>query len=285
MTSETTTALTTAQYVREQLARREEVEGRLTALLMGSGIEPEQFVGMTIQAIAREPKLMADDIDRDSLLIAILSVAEMGLAPTGSFGGAWLVPFRAGGKKKVQPIIDWRGFIKMAMRSGQLKSAWAQLRYPDESFRVELGSEPRIVHTRGIERDESKQFTHVYAVAHLLNGDRVFEVMTLLEVEAIRKRSRAAEEGPWVSDHGEMARKTAIRRLFKYLPAVVTPQLAHALEVEDQFEQGAPTAPIADRPRSRYLDYLVAQPTETGTIEPEMDPDDGLPELPEGSAS
>jgi hypothetical protein len=55
--------------------------------------------------------------------------------------------------------------------------------------------------------------------------------MTKAEVDAIRKRSRAGSSGPWVTDYAEMARKTVVRRLAKYLPLSV--ELADAI-VADQ---------------------------------------------------
>ena len=57
------------------------------------------------------------------------------------------------------------------------------------------------------------------------------------EVDAVRKRSRAANNGPWVTDYGEMAKKTVFKRLSKWLP--VTPELQEAIAKDDEEYQQA----------------------------------------------
>lgn len=239
------------------LARKED---RIRALLAGSDLTPEAFIGMTVQALARDPSLMAPDVDRDSLMLAILTTAEMGLTPTGA-GGTHLVAYRnkQTGKKDIQPITDWRGFIKMAMRSGQVTSVKAELVYEGDQFEVQLGDEPRLFHTPTLGtpgEPERGNVTHVYAVAHLANGDRVFEVMTAAEVNAVRDRTRVSDKSPWVTDPGEMARKTVIRRLFKYLPVAVNPVMLAALEREDALEAQLPAVTVA-RPTNRQQRLLT----------------------------
>ncbi len=68
--------------------------------------------------------------------------------------------------------------------------------------------------------------------------------MTKPEIDAIRKRSRASGSGPWVTDYAEMARKTVVRRLFKYLPA--SPEIATAFEKEDESQGYLDQARVAD---------------------------------------
>ena len=61
----------------------------------------------------------------------------------------------------------------------------------------------------------------VYAVAQLKGGGVQFEVMSRAEIEEVRKTSKAGQSGPWSSHWEEMAKKTVIRRLFKYLPVSI----------------------------------------------------------------
>ncbi len=263
-------------------------EDRLAQLLAGTDIDPQRFIGMTVQAIAREPKLLAPDIDRDSVLLAILSTAELGLTPTGR-GGTHLVPFhdKQTGKKKVQAITDWGGLIKMAQRTGQLRAAWAHVVYEGDEFTYQLGDRPSLTHVPTLDASTRGNITHTYAVLHLTNGERVFEVMTLDEVEAIRKRSRAKDSGPWVTDYVEMVRKTPLRRLFKWNPAVVTPQLEAALQAEDDWEdaaRGPSTALATVSPRrQRLLDHL--QGAETASTAPEAADGDVPPPTAESGSS
>jgi hypothetical protein len=55
----------------------------------------------------------------------------------------------------------------------------------------------------------------------MADGNKTFTFMTDEEIEAIRSRSRAKDSGPWVTDPGEMYRKSVTRRHCKYLPVSV----------------------------------------------------------------
>src|SRR5690606_24226381 len=54
--------------------------------------------------------------------------------------------------------------------------------------------------------------------------------MTRAEIDSIRKRSRAAARGPWVTDYAVMAKKTMLRRLLKTAPMSVEYEQAVAQE-------------------------------------------------------
>ncbi|EBQ9580483.1 recombination and repair protein RecT, partial [Salmonella enterica subsp. enterica serovar Weltevreden] len=75
--------------------------------------------------------------------------------------------------------------------------------------------------------------THVYAVARLKDGGTQFEVMTRKQIELVRAQSKAGNNGPWVTHWEEMAKKTAIRRLFKYLPVSIEIQRAVSMDEKE----------------------------------------------------
>src|SRR5690606_39666917 len=62
-----------------------------------------------------------------------------------------------------------------------------------------------------------------YAVAHFKDGGYQFEFMPKAEIEKRKSRSKAANSSysPWATDYEEMAKKTVIRHMFKYLPISV----------------------------------------------------------------
>ncbi len=78
---------------------------------------------------------------------------------------------------------------------------------------------------------EAGEIFAVYSTATMKDGERKTEVMSVAEVEAIRKRSRAGSSGPWVTDWNEMAKKTVFRRLSKWLP--LSPELHAAVSADD----------------------------------------------------
>src|SRR5690606_7654635 len=83
--------------------------------------------------------------------------------------------------------------------------------------------------------------THAYAVLRLKDGGADFDVMTRAEIDAIRKRSRAAARGPRVTDYAEMAKKTGLPPLPKTAPMAIEYQPAAA-----QDERGRTRLDLAD---------------------------------------
>ncbi|MBM0411446.1 recombinase RecT, partial [Escherichia coli] len=80
--------------------------------------------------------------------------------------------------------------------------------------------------------------THVYAVAKLKDGGVQFEVMTRKQVEKVRDtHSKAAKNAAskgapsiWDEHFEDMAKKTVIRKLFKYLPVSIEIQRAVSMD-------------------------------------------------------
>ena len=72
-------------------------------------------------------------------------------------------------------------------------------------------------------------------VAHL-PGEALpkFDVITKLEVDAIKSRSKAKDSGPWVTDYQEMGKKTVVKRGCKLLPQ--SPELVAAIEYDNRLD-------------------------------------------------
>ncbi len=121
--------------------------------------------------------------------------------------------------------------IDLARRSGQIVSLNAYCVYQKDDFKYTLGLDPNIVHAPSDEADRGP-VTHVYAVAKLVGGGVQFEVMSRPEIEKIRGQSKAGKSEPWVSHWEEMAKKSVIRRLFKYLPVSI--DAVRAVEVDEK---------------------------------------------------
>lgn len=193
-------------------------------------VTADRLMKVALTAINKTPALLG--CTQDSLLMSIMQAAELGLEPGGALGEGYLVPYG----KTCQFIPGYRGLISLARRSGQIISLEAHVVHMEDAFTFELGLESKLVHVPNLEKDDAGPLRFVYAVAKLQGGGVQFEVMSRAQVEAIRKRSKAGSNGPWVSDYEEMARKTVVRRLFKYLPVSV--ELAQALELQAGAEMG-----------------------------------------------
>ena len=131
-------------------------------------------------------------------------------------------------------IIGYRGMMDLARRSGQVKRITARVVRKGDKFDYAYGLDERLTHTP--DEAASGDITHVYAFVELIEGYKDFDVMSRAEVEAVRKRSKAGGDGPWVTDYGEMAKKTVIRRLLKRIPS--STELQQALTLQDLAESG-----------------------------------------------
>jgi len=155
--------------------------------------------------------------------------AETGLEPIGA-GGAWPVPFRnKNGTREVQFIADWRGLINLAKRTDQIKHAYGEVVCENDEIEYQKGDNPMLTHKPNL-KDRGKPIG-AYCIVVLPDDTRHIEYMAYSDIEAIRKRSKASGTGPWVTDWGQMAIKTVVRRALK--PFAGSPQMQTAIELDD----------------------------------------------------
>ena len=208
-------------------------------------LTPERLVKVVLGAASRQPLIL--DCTPVSVVKAVLQAAELGLEPGSSLGEFWLVPYKNGktGQREAQGIPGYRGLIALARRTGEIANLYAEAVFKGDTFEVELGLNPSLRHVPDYdseEREDPKNLSFVYAVARFKDGSFQFTVLSRKQVDALRRRSKASDSGPWVTDFEEMAKKTAIRRLSKYLPMSV--EMAKALELQARAEAGAYDEPV-----------------------------------------
>lgn len=208
------------------------------AAVLPKHMTPERLLKVALTATARTPALLA--CSPSSVLLAVMQAAELGLEAGGILGEGYLVPY----KGTCVFIAGYRGLITLARRSGEMRSIEAFVVRKADSFDIEFGLEPKLTHRPSMVGELSDDdIVAVYAIARFRDGSVQVDVMTRAEVDRIRKRSAAAGDGPWVTDFAEMAKKTVVRRLCKYLP--LSPELKKALEHETAIDQNV-ASPIVD---------------------------------------
>jgi len=127
------------------------------------------------------------------------------------------------------PIIGYGGYIKLIDRAGIEIDEPFFVREGD-TFEVGASSERgRFYDWAPEDLDESRPWTHVIAYARRARGT-TFVVLTRAQVEAVRPYGW--ERGPWKTHPEQMAKKTAVRALAKYLPK--STDLGRALEADEQ---------------------------------------------------
>lgn len=189
----------------------------------------DRLLKIAVLAAQRESKLL--NCTTASLLVSLIQAAELGLEPGSSLGHAYLIPY----KQTATLIIGYRGLIALARRSGEIESLSAQVVYSGDNFSCQFGTEPKIVHEPKLDGDAGAPIA-VYAVARLKGGVIQAEVMTVSQIEAIRNSTPNGKGSTWTDHWDEMARKTVIRRLAKYLPLTI--ELSNAIQYDEMAARG-----------------------------------------------
>lgn len=192
----------------------------------------ERMTRIAITAITRTPKLA--ECEPASFLKCMMDLSQWGLEPNGR--DAHLIPFnnRRRGVVECQLILDYKGLVQLLYRSGQILSVHADVVYEGDDFAYSMGELLR--HTQFDLRTQSKpaergKMIAAYARIVLKGGACKCEVMTKEQIDGIRKRSKSGNDGPWVTDYEEMAKKTVFRRATKWLP--LSAEIIQAFERDD----------------------------------------------------
>lgn len=197
-------------------------------------ITPDRMIRVALTELRKNPELMA--CDKLSFFGAIVQASQLGLEPGNALGHAYLVPFnnRKLGIKECNLIPGYRGLIELARRSGKIKNISARVVYEKDHFNFTYGSEEKLEHRPTTDADPG-QIVFAYAVANLTDGGFQMEVMTRAQLDE-HKRRFSHGNPVWNSDFSEMARKTVVRRLCKYLPTSI--EMVRALAIDDEASNG-----------------------------------------------
>jgi recombination protein RecT len=227
------------------------------AMALPKHMTSDRLARIALTEVRKTPAL--GKCDQASFLGAIMQCAQLGIEPGSALGHAYLLPFdnRKKGITEVQFILGYRGMIDLARRSGQILSIEARAVYTADKFHVSLGLNPDLTHEPDWEAEDRGPMRFVYAVAKLRDGGTQFDVMSRADIEKVRQKSRAGQSGPWVDHYEEMAKKTVIRRLFKYLPMSI--EMAGAVEQDERIDINLPQ------------DNPLTIDAETGEIDPQQD--------------
>lgn len=177
-----------------------------------------EFAIQTITSNDYATKLALNN--RQSVTNAVTNIAAIGISLNPAKKQAYLVP-RDG---KICLDISYIGLMDLAMITGAIRWAQAELVYSGDSFALNGFDKPP-THSYSPFAKDRGEVVGVYVVVKTAGGDYLTETMSIDEVNAIRDRSSAwkayVDKGkscPWVTDPGEMAKKTVVKRAYKYWP-------------------------------------------------------------------
>lgn len=213
---------TEAQSLKEKvLARREEWE----RAARDTGMSFDTFAAGIVTAVRNNPRLL--EAGAAEIIGAADRARALGLDVSGVTGEAWLIgPLKRKGIATVEMWKGIKGVLKLAYRSGLIKSVTVNTVYDGDAFDVDLGREPPIRH---IPSGNGGRIVAVYALCSLQTGGALPGIVWTGEVEnmqaAARQRLGAAyDRSPWATNTEGMVSVAAVRRALKWAPQSVIQQ-------------------------------------------------------------
>ena len=262
----------------------DQVRNQLTAMqpqfaaALPKHVSPERFVRVVMTAVQMTPALL--NADRRTLFASAMKASQMGLLPDGREGA--IVTFKD--QAQFMPMVA--GIMKMVRNSGEISTWSVQAVYENDNFDFCLGDDEHITHKPAL--TSRGKLIAVYSIVSMKDGEKSREVMSVEDVEAIRKRSRSGNSGPWVSDFAEMAKKTVVRRHAKRLP--MSTDLDDVLRADDELftppeqPEPAPAPAPAEAPAPTKRPSRLAKVAEQAPPPPVHD-DDGVIDMEQGPAT
>ncbi len=152
---------------------------------------------------------------------AVTNIAAMGVSLNPARKQGYLVPRKGG----ITLVISYMGLLDIAIQSGSILWGQAELVYASDKFTL-AGFDRPPLHERDPFAKERGELVGVYVVVKTRDGDYLTCPMKASEVWDIRERSDAwqgymkdkSKKCPWVTDEGEMVKKTVIKRAYKTWP-------------------------------------------------------------------
>lgn len=198
-----------------------------------AGITSEKLLQIFASAVRQNPKL--GECTATSLYSSLVQAGQIGLEPDGVH--AFLVPYndKKNGVVNCQFQTSYKGLNELAYRGGHIVLIQSQIVYEGDEFDHQFGTTQYLKHKHKFTGGKPLV---VWSHAKSINNADFIDVMSIAQVEKVRKKSKSESwaSSAWVTDFDEMAKKTVVRRLSKYLPK--TPDLQKAVRIEEANERG-----------------------------------------------
>ena len=229
-------------------------------------IPPAKFMRTVVGAIQNNPKIL--DCSRDSIFNACQKAAQDGLILDGR--EAALVQFK--NTCTYMPMVA--GILKKLRNSGQLSTITAQTVHNTDHFSFTPAMED-VPNHKPDWFGERGSMVGVYAVAKMKDGGVIVEIMNMEQINKVKSVSRASNNGPWKEWPEEMAKKSVLRRIAKYLPSSSDIDQVFEHDNENYQFEPEPSEPAPKKTKTRAAEVIEAE-----VIEPDMGPPEGYSDEP-----
>jgi recombination protein RecT len=228
---------------------------------IASDKDRQNFITQIVSAVANNPQL--SECEAGSIIAGALLGFGLRLSPSPQLGQYYLVPFndRKSGQKKAQFILGYKGYLQLAMRSGQYRDIEAMELHEGEYLgRDKRTGQPLI---EFIEDDDIREQTPVVgymAYFEYLNGftktiywsktkmekyaDTYSPAFSLAAYKKLQEGKIAKEDmwkysSYWYSSFDAMAKKTLLRQLISKWGIM-------SIEMQQAIESDSTTLAISD---------------------------------------
>lgn len=186
---------------------------------MVGGKDGQQFVTAIISAVSTNPQLA--ECENSSIVSAALLGQALKLSPSPQLGQYYIVPFNNSdrGCKVAQFQLGYKGYIQLAIRSGQYKKINVLAIKEGELIEYDqLNEEIKVNLIEDEELREQAKTIGYYAMFEYMNGFRktLYWTKQKMEAHALKySKGYKAKKGYtfWEKDFDGMAYKTMLRQL------------------------------------------------------------------------
>lgn len=231
------------------------------------------FVTSILSLVKSTPQLAA--ADPKTVISAAMTAATLKLPIDPNLGFAYIIPYG----KEAQFQMGYKGYIQLAMRTGQYKTINASVVYEGQVEGVDFITGEIIRGTK-----KSDKVVGYVAYFELINGFSKMVYMTkeeMLRHAQTFSKSFSRSSSVWKTNFDAMGLKTVIRRLIsKYGIMSIEMQgagLATALSADKEYDHPAEqnVTPLEEAAEAQTIDTEEAAMEET-SAPPEADPLEGI---------
>lgn len=205
MTAQPSTAIQPYRQLKTLLTN-DEVKARFTEIL---DKKAPAFIASILNTVYLDDNLK--ECDPNSIIMSAMIAATLDLPIDKNIGMAWIIPYKDHGKPIARFQMGYRGYIQLALRTGQYVDLNAAKIYRGETVkrdrltgRVALSGEPT--------SDEVIGYNLYFK---LVNGFEKYYYMSVEEMRAHAQRYSqgyrgGSDKNPWKTNFDEMGLKTVI---------------------------------------------------------------------------
>lgn len=195
-----------------------------------------QFLSGVMADVQRTPKLL--ECSPASLINSYLTMAQLGLMPSGVSGEAYVLPYNDNRRGMIAQFqLGYQGLVTLLYRAGS-REIIADLVRENDKFALSRGKITHEVDPRKTKKDRGKVIG-AYAIITTGSGGSIEQYMAIDDVYAHAKKfskSYGSKFTPWNEENdpeGWMPRKTVLKQAAKLAPKNETVYKAIAEDNKD----------------------------------------------------